>query len=520
MNNYAPLITGLKHVSPLKELNPGDTERNYNTDIWIAVLLPDDFKVAFGLHRPPKGTKPASGDWTTDLDKRVYPTYLPGRNLYRWVPVTDLFVLTNKLPHVFIQKIPGRYREKDAKLYGILLEIIAKEPGLDFWQSMSRKESMIKGTRGKTLDLVLPDGFEGILEGISLPGDDDSEDNGSDSSDTDDQPELAEADEEPPRKMPAVTNSLSSSKTLVGPSRQREKSARPLTFPGEKTPFPSFHVGRSELAGSSEVEQSTSLSAKAKTQVGGKGTQPKMEEEPIEGVTTALSKRQKLLFEMPWTLAAMIEHVLLEKENSQGLLAVFRDVSTVKEPELGKLISFLKTQEFTPHLLKTPLIRQGNPEEVEDCEIGDCIGIHRQFQLHGVTNSADLHKQIVQLGKLYSYARRLNMVDLVEKITFKLQVAWNSYPGLSQLEPLLDVTAIAFKDSTSTTRLQDWVVNFIADTLNLIYYQCPNRYWALMRDLPDLYNSVTRMRSELNRKSPERYANPRDQIRQRGINDF
>jgi hypothetical protein len=89
MNKYAPLITGLKHVSPLKEINPGNTfvvryksrERNYNTDIWIAVLLPDDFKVAFGLHRPPKGAKPASGDWTTDLDKRVYPAYLPGRNL-------------------------------------------------------------------------------------------------------------------------------------------------------------------------------------------------------------------------------------------------------------------------------------------------------------------------------------------------------------------------------------------------------------------------------------------------------
>jgi hypothetical protein len=385
---------------------------------------------------------------------------------------------------------------------------------------MSRKESMIKGTRGKMLDLVLPDGFEGILQGISHSGDDDSDDNGSHASDTDDQQEGAKGEEEPPRKVPAVTTSFSLSKTLAGPSRQREKSPRPLTFPGEKTPFPSFHIGRSELAGSSEYEQSTSQSAKARTHVGGKGKQPKMEEEPIEGVNTAVSKQQNSLFERTWTLAAMIEHVLLEKENSQGLLAVFRDISTVKEPESGKLISFLKTQEFNPHLLKTSLIRQGNPEEVEEFGIGDCLGIHRQFQLQGVTNSADLHEQIVQLGRLYSYARRLNMVDLVEKITFKLQAAWNSYPGLSQLEPLLDVTAIAFKDSTSTAHLQDWLVKFIADTLDLIYYQCPNRYWALMRDLPDLYNSVTRMRSELNRKSPERYANPRDQIRQRGIDDF
>lgn len=89
MNKYAPLITGLKHVLPLTELNPGDTfviryknrARNYNTDLWIAVLLPEDFQVAFGLQRPPKGAKPASGEWTTDPDKRVYPVYLPGTNL-------------------------------------------------------------------------------------------------------------------------------------------------------------------------------------------------------------------------------------------------------------------------------------------------------------------------------------------------------------------------------------------------------------------------------------------------------
>ena len=89
MNTYAPLITGLKHVSPAKDLNPGclfiarykNRARNYNTDLWIAVLLPDDFQAAFGLQRPPKGAKPASGEWTTDLDKRVYPAYLPGVNL-------------------------------------------------------------------------------------------------------------------------------------------------------------------------------------------------------------------------------------------------------------------------------------------------------------------------------------------------------------------------------------------------------------------------------------------------------
>lgn len=89
MTSYAPLTAGLDHVSPLEEINPGDifivrfknSARNYNTDIWIAVRLPDNFEVAPGLYRAPKGVKPASGEWTTEPDKRVYPVYLPGRNL-------------------------------------------------------------------------------------------------------------------------------------------------------------------------------------------------------------------------------------------------------------------------------------------------------------------------------------------------------------------------------------------------------------------------------------------------------
>lgn len=426
-----------------------------------------------------------------------------------------MFVLTNKLPHVFVEN-PGRYHKKEVKVYRELLAIIDKKPGIEFWKSMAKKESLAKGKRGKKLELVHPDGFEDILEGISTLYDDD----GSDASDAENQPDLAELEGESPRKVLAVTGSFSLSKALVGPSRQREKSPKPLTFPGEKTPFSSFHVGTSKLARGSEFTQTASRSAKARSQVAGKGAQLKVEDEPVEGINNTSLEQRNSLFEKTWTLAAMIEHILLEKENSQGLLAVFRDVSTVQEPESGKLVSFLKTQEFTPHLLRTSLARQGNSRGDEEFEIGDCFGINRQFQIQGVTNSADLHEQIVQLGRLYSYARRLNLVDLVEKITFKLQAAWNSYPGLSQLEPLLDVTAMAFKGSTRTDHLQDWLVKFVADTLDLIFYQCPQRYWAIMSDQPDLYNSVTRMRSELSRKSPERYANPRDQIRQRGIDVF
>lgn len=388
---------------------------------------------------------------------------------------------------------------------------------------MAKKESLVKGKRGKSLGLVLPDGFDVMVQGITTIDDDYLHENSS--TDTDDQPDAAELAGEPPKKVQAVTNSFSVSKTLDNPSDQNVDRPSSLTFPGENNPFPILPVGRAESARGSGLEQNQSTSNQStsntiRAEVLEQEVQPKKEEEPIESINNSLVDQQNSLFERTWTLAAMIEHVLLEKEHSRELRAIFRAVSTVQEPEAGKLICFLKTQEFDPQLLKISLARQISSHEAEEFEIGDCLGIHRHFQLHGVTNSRDLQEQIVRLGRLYSYARRLNMVDLVEKITFKLQAAWNSYPGLSQLEPLLDVTAVVFKNATCTDHLQDWLIKFIADTQDLIYYHCPHRYWALMKDLPGLYNSITRMRSEVSRKNQERYANPRDQIRERGIDDF
>jgi hypothetical protein len=386
---------------------------------------------------------------------------------------------------------------------------------MEFWLGMAKTESLVKGKRNKRLGLILPDGFDEITEGISTSSDANlDEENKYSSSSMDDESGAAELEGEPPGKVQALTSSFSASRALAESSDQNREKPRSLAFPGENKPFPSFH------AGSSPLGKRKSAPETRKTPVPAQDSPTKMEKEPAEGMNNALVDLQNTLFERSWTLSTMIEHILLEKESSQALLAILRDVSTIQEPESGKLVSFLKSSEFSPQLLRISNTRQSTSGEVGEFEIGDCLGIHRQFQLHGVANSADLHEQIVQFGGLYYYARRLNLVDLVEKITFKLQAAWNSYPGLSQLEPLLDVTEMAFKDSTWTDHLQDWLIKFIADTQDLIYYQCPQRYWAIMRERNDLYNSVTQMRSEYNRKNPDRYANPRDQIRQRGIDDF
>lgn len=425
---------------------------------------------------------------------------------------------------MFVENINGRDYTADANVYWELLKIVGKRPGIAFWQSMAKREVLVKGRRSKTLGLVLPDGFDDIVEGISTSVREDlSDDNRDLSSDEEDQSVRAELEGEPPHKVQAVTSSWSASRTLADQSSDETVDRpRSLTFPGENTPFTILNVQKPVRAEGPNQGQKTPKPTNSGSQASGSGQimQVKSEEEPSEGVNNVAVARQDMLFNKTWTLAGMVQHILLKKENSEELLAIFRDVSTVEEPELGKLMSFLKTQEFNPQLLKASFPRQSNSKDVEEFEIGDCLGIDRQFQLHGVRNSADLHEEIVRLGKLYSYARRLNMVDLVEKITLKLQAAWNSYPGLSQLEPLLEVAAMVFRDYIRRDLLQDWLIKFIADTLDLIYYQCPRRYWALMRDGPDFFSLVTQMRSEANRKNPERYANPRDQLRKRGIEDF
>lgn len=112
------------------------------------------------------------------------------------------------------------------------------------------------------------------------------------------------------------------------------------------------------------------------------------------------------------------------------------------------------------------------------------------------------------------------MMSLEEQITFKLQAAWNSCPGLSQLEPLLNVTARAFRDLICPDQLESWLIKVNADALDLIYYQCPRHHWALKRSRSRLYSTVTKMRSDLKRQWPERFANSREQIQKWGIEDF
>ncbi|KAJ5492921.1 hypothetical protein N7539_001667 [Penicillium diatomitis] len=505
MAHHGPLTVGSQHVPALQELHAGDTfivrfknsSRNYNIDIWIGVLLPDNYDSGPALGRAPRGTRSASGQWDVDADQRIYPLYLPGRNLSRWIHIRDLFILGPKVPWIFAPHNPSRDNADEKKTYHTLRELVARRPKMEFLLVMAKKETFAKSKRGRDVKLVFPDNFDAFLVGLA----------GSTTEGESQYFTIKREDEEeqfsqnleghPPRKVRAMNSSFSDSRTWSRALRTSEDSETHTTL--------------------GEYALSSNLTFRRDT-----GAVKERNREPltVETNTEAEEECVKVLFQRRWALSDMIEHVLLGKESSRQLLSIFQCVSSVNKSEREELVSFLKTKEFTPQLLRVSVSEVSEPDEARMFEIGDTLKVRREYQLRGVADVKGLCEQIIYLGKLYVYAKRLNMTELMEKITLKLQTAWNSYHGLSQLGPLLDVAGTVSVDSSSTDRLQAWLVVFIADTLDLIYYQCPKKYWDLMRRRPNLYVAVTKERANLQRQYPERFANPREQIQKRGVADF
>ena len=88
MGVYAPISTGLTKNHTPAELEPGEAflvrfknaRRNYRTDLWIGIILTEEFGPGKYLNGRPKKAKQADGKWTAPLNERVYPVYLPAKN--------------------------------------------------------------------------------------------------------------------------------------------------------------------------------------------------------------------------------------------------------------------------------------------------------------------------------------------------------------------------------------------------------------------------------------------------------
>jgi hypothetical protein len=157
--------------------------------------------------------------------------------------------------------------------------------------------------------------------------------------------------------------------------------------------------------------------------------------------------------------------------------------------------------------------------------IGDQIGIGQNFRLNGITTNRDIEEIILMLGRVYLTARRFGLNELVYKIAFKLQVAWNCYPELYHCRPLLEVASSAlaglteFNDETCDY-LQSWLIHFLAETSDFMTYNCSERFWGLLRAHPKLQDVVLHLRTIAHIQDPGVYGNTRVLLDSRGVGKF
>ena len=77
----------------------------------------------------------------------------------RYSSVDELYELPRRPPKSYVVV----YGQKDAKLFRKILHIARQTPNLDFWVQMSRNETLVKGKRGKELELIKPAGYDNVF---------------------------------------------------------------------------------------------------------------------------------------------------------------------------------------------------------------------------------------------------------------------------------------------------------------------------------------------------------------------
>lgn len=235
------------------------------------------------------------------------------------------------------------------------------------------------------------------------------------------------------------------------------------------------------------------------------------------------------------TLSQALNHVFLNQREAAKITDVFLGaVALERQPERLQIREYLANGEFLPRLitLKNSGFSHPTPFPALDSNsgttfrlVGDQMGIGQNFKLHGVGNSLDLENSIITLGRVYLQARRFGLMDLVYRITFKLQVAWNCYPELYQSKPLLEVASLAFAsctefDETECDYLQSWLIHFIAEASDLLTYNASEHFWSLLRSHPKLQDKVLNLRTLAHIHNPELYGNTRALLESRGLGNL
>ncbi|CAG8908418.1 unnamed protein product [Penicillium egyptiacum] len=559
------LTTGLRHLGKPRPLEPGETFvvryknslRQYKSDVWIGVVLPERFGPSRHINRRPVGSQPVEGVWMTHLKDRIYPMYLPGRNMYKWVGLQDLFVLNEKTINV----LRRAQREPDAKIWDDLVEIIRTEPGLEFWKNMSLQELGAKGKRGKELRLVLPSGHEDMVSCGESDVEPEFEEEYEDDNEDEDGYQEDPSDHVEPDidAAPGSSNEQTTIRSFSEPhAGQGIQFRQTLGFSQDAKPavsaFESIAFADRESSSLGTTRQfhpclplvpptSSSLPNSSTFIVPPTMTQspvPKVENDTSasgNGSVTDVAPQQTVpefsIFDL--TLSQALKHVFLNQRETAKITDVFLGALALEnQPEHLQIGEYLANGEFPPRLITlrnsgfshpTPFPALDSNSNTTYRLVGDQMGIGQNFKLNGVRNSIDLENAIIVLGRVYVQARRFGLMDLVYRITFKLQVAWNCYPELYQSKPLLAVASLAFTgraefDEGDCDYLQSWLIHFIGEASDLLTYNASEQFWGLLRTHPKLQDKVLDLRKEAHIHNPELYGNTRALLESRGLGNI
>ncbi|CAI7600571.1 unnamed protein product [Penicillium bialowiezense] len=576
MAPYPHLTSGLRHVPTLRPLKEGEifiiryknALRGYTTDVWIGVILPHMFGPTRHTHRRPSGAQPEDGEWGTHLKDRVYSFYLPGRNMYRWAGINDIFLL-EEVP-INIMERNGRHGE--SQVWKSLLEIIKSKPDTMFWQDMSLHEIGTKGKRGRQVRIVMPHEDE---DEDGSPEDEEEEESEVESISIAQKRANAQDTTTGPRKVQATSRSLSDSRNgsleSNDPSSSQinsnaglalgvnEESNPNMKEEDEKsnvkihqrartsslahrqhrqhrepqTPKPEPSIKR-ELFACLYSSLSDTPSSRNKMSVPGKIDE--VIHSRIDRHRPTATDRPDGSF--PARYEMILRHVMETMPVSEQEVKCYEDLFKLQnKPAMSDLRTWSEQGVFRPFYFvqKQSLIEYDIPRPLQMKEsngettmrvLGDRLAIGQATRLVNFHDPQVLHQGIRSLAVLYGYAKSYansipEMNELCMEIAKKLQISWNCYEGLSQCSYLLEVAEVAFpleySIADSLDEVQAWFIKFLAETYQLFNHGCPAEFGVFLRHRRVLHGEILNIQNEIRRRQPELFEDIRPLLRSRGI---
>ncbi|CAG8354292.1 unnamed protein product [Penicillium salamii] len=450
----------------------------------------------------PSCAQPEEGDWAKHPKDRVYPVYLPGRNMYRWVEFHDMLILDEWTINV-MRKMG---RQDESKVWDDLVEIVGTKPDMSFWKDMSLQEVGTKGKRGREVYIVMPyeDG-----EGHEAEEEQSSAEAGSHSLKS----ELEDMDESP-FKVQATRKSFSASRKKYKLSRSpnvqgiggrgtsevpqllinQDPASRSLSSALSST-TKSFHPGN--LVSRLTLDCNVPIVAS--------------ESSPSPGSPSPTAKDHY----------AKIDRVLQQVINDDVSRAFHQHLEFQKQPEFRDLRTWVTHEAYRPHVqLSDPT---EDPQDLPEYSVlktasgetvirvlGDILNLNQEYRLRGFRDPKTRQEGIASLGILYQHIKSLvtrdqKMQKLVSTIARKLQIAWNSYAGISQCQPLLNIAFVVFGDGYNHERpdfIQQWFVTFFAQTFVFFYHDCHEKFLEFLRTHEAVQKQIFDLRAEFNRRQP------------------